>query len=133
MKALVDPNNALTRGLARIRSQYQVPDSFPADVLAAAEAAAKRDPAAHVDRTTWPFVTLDPASSTDLDQACTIERRGGDLLLHYAIADVSWFVDDGDAIDLEAWRRGATQYLPDGKARRYPPLLSGGAGRVPAA
>src|SRR4030095_11516336 len=104
MKALVDPNNALPRGLARIRSQYQVPDSFPADVLAAADVAAKRVPAEHVDRTAWPFVTLDPASSTDLDQAFTLERRGGAVLLHSAIADVSWFVDDGDAIDLEAWR-----------------------------
>lgn len=127
MKTLVDPNNALASGLAVIRTQYQVPEAFPADVLAAAEAAAKRTPTAHVDRTDWPFVTLDPASSTDLDQAFTIERSGGDLLLHYAIADVAWFVDDGGAIDAEAWRRGATQYLPDGKAGLYPPALGEGA------
>ena len=126
MKALVDPNNALGRGLARIRSQFQVPASFPAEVLAAADAAAKRAPTQHVDRTDWPFVTLDPAPSTDLDQAFTIERSGSDLLLRYAIADVAWFVSDGDPIDLEAWRRGATQYLPDGKAGLYPPVLSEG-------
>ena len=36
-----------------------------------------------------PFVTLDPAASTDLDQAFTIERAGADLLLRYAIADVA--------------------------------------------
>lgn len=36
------------------------------------------------------FVTLDPAPSTDLDQAFAIERRGTDLLLHHAIADVAW-------------------------------------------
>jgi exoribonuclease R len=45
---------------------------------------------------------------------------GADLLLHYAIADVAWFVDDGGAIDAEAWRRGTTFYLPDGKAGLYP-------------
>jgi exoribonuclease R len=72
-------------------------------------------------------VTLDPAASTDLDQAFTIEQRGADLLLHYAIADVAWFVDDGDVIDAEAWRRGTTFYLPDGKAGLYPPSLSEGA------
>ena len=127
MKTLIDPNNALASGLAAIRAQYQVPDSFPAYVQAAAEDAAKRAPTAHADRTDWPFVTLDPATSTDLDQAFTIERSGADLLLHYAIADVAWFVDDGGVIDAEAWRRGATQYLPDGKAGLYPPVLSEGA------
>ena len=132
MKALVDPTNALATGLAAIRKQYQVPVDFPPDVLAAADAAAKRAPTAHVDRTDMPFVTLDPASSTDLDQAFTIDRAGSDLLLHYAIADVAWFVDDGDAIDVEAWKRGATQYLPDGKAGLYPAILSdGGASLLP--
>ena len=127
MKALVDPDNALGEGLATIRTQFQVPASFPAEVLAAADAAAKRAPTAHVDRTAWPFVTLDPASSTDLDQAFTIDRSGDDLLLRYAIADVAWFVDDGGVIDAEAWRRGTTLYLPDGKAGLYPPVLSEGA------
>jgi exoribonuclease R len=80
-----------------------------------------------VDRTDWPFVTLDPASSTDLDQAFHIELAGDDVLLHYAIADVDWFVDQGDPLDLEAWERGATQYLPDGRAGLYPPVLAEGA------
>jgi exoribonuclease R len=127
MKAIADPSNALGRGLAAIRQQFQIPEGFPDAVLATAEAAAKRVPRQHVDRTARRFVTLDPASSTDLDQAFTIERSGTDLLLHYAIADVAWFVEDGDPIDQEAWRRGTTQYLPDGKAGLYPPVLSEGA------
>lgn len=127
MKAIADPENALGRGLASIRGQFQVPETFPAPVLAAAEQASRRVPTQHVDRTSWPFVTLDPASSTDLDQAFTLERSGADLLLQYAIADVAWFVEDGDSIDREAWRRGTTQYLPDGKAGLYPPVLSEGA------
>lgn len=127
MKALADPTNALSRGLATIRSQFKLPDAFPADVVASANVAALRAPTEHVDRTTLPFVTLDPASSTDLDQAFIIERSGNDLLLHYAIADVAWFVDDGGVIDAEAWHRGSTLYLPDGKAGLYPPVLSEGA------
>ena len=89
MKTLVDPTHALARGLRAIRTQYQVPESFPPAVLAAAETAARRAPTEHVDRTAEPFVTLDPASSTDLDQAFSIQPAGDDLLLHYAIADVA--------------------------------------------
>ena len=127
MKTLVDAADALTHGLAAIRTEFQVPGGFPSEVLRAANIAAARIPSVHADRTDLPFVTLDPASSTDLDQAFCIEASGADLLLRYAIADVAWFVDDGDPIDAEAWRRGETLYLPDGKAGVYPPVLSEGA------
>ena len=127
MKTLVDPAHALARGLLAIRTQYQVPDMFPPEALAAAETAARRVPTEHVDRTAESFVTLDPASSTDLDQAFSVQVAGGDILLRYAIADVAWFVGDGDPLDTEAWRRGETLYLPDGKAPLYPPVLSQGA------
>lgn len=124
MKTLRDPQNLLAEGLAAIRAQYGVPQGFPPAVLAAAESAAARTPVEHADRTALPFVTLDPASSTDLDQAFAIERAGSDLVLRYAIADVAWFVRDGDPLDVEAWQRGTTTYLPDGKASLYPPVLS---------
>lgn len=128
MKAIHDPTGALASGLAAIRQQFQVPQGFPREVLAAAELAALKSPGAeHEDRTGQPFVTLDPASSTDLDQAFHIEEAGNDLLLHYAIADVAWFVADGDPLDVEAWKRGETLYLPDGKAGLYPPALAEGA------
>ena len=124
MKTLIDPADALGPGLARVREEFQVPAGFPPAVLAAAEIAAQRTPTEHVDRTDRAFVTLDPATSIDLDQAFAVEPAGADLLLHYAIADVAWFVRDGDALDVEAWRRGETLYLPDGKAPLYPPQLS---------
>jgi len=123
MKVLADSSHALADGLAVIRKQFKVPEGFPPEVLAAAQEASGRAPARHADRTDLPFVTLDPATSTDLDQAFTIEKSGGDLLLRYAIADVAWFVEDGDAIDQEAWKRGETLYLPDGRAPLYPPVL----------
>ncbi len=126
-RALLDRDAALAGGLAAIRAEFTVPASFPRDVLAAAEVAARRTPDAHRDRTAMPFVTLDPATATDLDQAFAIEASGGDLLLHYAIADIGWFVADGDTVDHEAWTRGETLYLPDGKAGLYPPVLAEGA------
>jgi VacB/RNase II family 3'-5' exoribonuclease len=124
VKTLFDPQHALADGLLAIRSEFQVPEAFPANVLAAAAEAVLRKPTDHVDRTQLPFVTLDPARSTDLDQAFVIERNGNDLLLRYAIADVAWFVDDGGLIDTEAWTRGTTIYVPDGKSSLYPAILS---------
>ncbi len=124
---LRDPDCLLAEGLATLRTQFQVPASFPAEVLAAAEAAARRAPSEHADWTARPFVTLDPAESTDLDQAFAIEPAGADWLLHYAIADVGWFVAPGDPLDAEAWARGVTTYLPGGKAGLYPPVLAEGA------
>ena len=121
-------DRALDAGLERVREQLHVPAGFPPDVaLAAVEAARRRPGGEHVDRTDRPFVTLDPAASTDLDQAFALELAGGDVILHYAIADVGFFVRPGDPLDEEAWRRGLTLYLPDERARLYPAALSEGA------
>ena len=127
MRIRADLTDELVEGLVEIRRQFKVPGEFSAPILQAADEAAARVPGGHIDRTDWPFVTLDPASSTDLDQAFHIELAGDDVMLHYAIADVAWFVDDGDPLDNEAWLRGATEYLPDGKAGLYPPRLAEGA------
>jgi exoribonuclease R len=127
LRTVADPQCVLAEGLAAIRTQFQLPADFPPAARAEAEVAVRRTPDQHADRTALPFVTLDPATSRDLDQAFAIEAAGSDLLLHYAIADVGWFVPDGGAMDAEAWIRGTTQYLPDGKAPLYPPALSEGA------
>lgn len=127
MKAIYDPARALGEGLAAIRVQFQLPSGFPPEIEAAAAAAARQPLTHHVDRTAIPFVTLDPASSTDLDQAFAIEQSSSDLILRYAIADVGWFVEDGGLVDVEAWQRGETIYLPDGKVSLYPAILGEGA------
>ncbi|MDV3257606.1 MAG: RNB domain-containing ribonuclease [Sphingomonas sp.] len=127
MRTIRDPDCFLRQGLEEIRTQFKLPSAMPAAARNEAAAAARRDIGDHVDRTAMAFVTLDPSSSTDLDQAFAIEPAGGDMLLHYAIADVGWFVPDGGAMDAEAWQRGTSQYLPDGKVPLYPPVLSEGA------
>src|SRR5262249_10314906 len=114
-------------GLATLRERYHVPAAFPPQVEAAAQGAAARAPTEHADRRDRPFVTLDPATSTDLDQAFALEASGRDLLLHYATAHLGRFAERRDPVDQEAWRGGRTLYLPDGKARLYPASLSEGA------
>ena len=127
MKAISDRSGALDAGLAAIREQFHLPAAFPPVVEAEARAAIGRPLSGHVDRTSWSFVTLDPASSTDLDQAFAIGRSASDLYLFYAIADVGAFIAPGGALDRESWERGVTLYLPDGKVNLYPPSLSEGA------
>jgi VacB/RNase II family 3'-5' exoribonuclease len=122
-----DRQGALSRGLAQIRAQFRVPEGFSEALTSAASGDASARISGHADWTKKRFVTLDPARSTDLDQAFAIERDATDIILEYAIADVGAFVSEGDAIDVEAWARGTTIYLPDGKAPLYPPQLSEGA------
>lgn len=127
MRTITDRNCLLGEGLSLIRQQFQLPTAYPADAEAEAAEAARRSFDGHADATSLPFVTLDPATSRDLDQAFAIEGAGSDMLLHYAIADVGWFVVPGGAIDREAWARGTSYYLPDGKVPLYPAVLSEGA------
>lgn len=126
MRAIRDPEGLLASALAGFADRFDLPTGFPPDVIEDANRAAAQRPdsASHVDRQDLPFVTLDPASSTDLDQAFYVEREGSDIVLHYAIADVGWFVRPGSALDQEAWRRGVTIYLPGSRIALYPPALS---------
>ncbi|HZA03030.1 MAG TPA: RNB domain-containing ribonuclease [Propionibacteriaceae bacterium] len=117
----------LAAGLAAIRTELEVPEEFPPDVVAAAERAAAAPRLPEVDRTDLEFITIDPAGSRDLDQAVHITRDGSGFVISYAIADVAAFVTPGDPVDLEAHRRGMTLYAPNCRAPLHPPALSEGA------
>ena len=124
----------LDAGLAAVRLANAVPESFPADALAEASAVIDRgfDRSGRLALTEVAFATLDPASSTDLDQAFALSKEGDCFVLQYAIADVGAFVARGSALEAEAWRRASTLYLPDAKVPQYPASLSeGGASLLP--
>jgi exoribonuclease R len=125
------PNGAsaeIEAAFTELRRQLEVTLGFGDDVLADAEHAARAPrEAPDGDKTSIPFVTIDPPTSKDLDQAVHIERRGSGYRVRYAIADVASFVTPGGPMDVEAHRRGETLYAPDEKARLYPPQLSEGA------
>lgn len=104
-----------------------MPETFPAEVLAEAERAAGEPRLPETDLTDVPFVTIDPPSSLDLDQAMHLERLGEGFRVRYAIADVAAFVEPGGVVDAEAHRRGETAYSPDVRSPLYPPVLSEGA------
>ncbi|WLQ48024.1 RNB domain-containing ribonuclease [Streptomyces poriferorum] len=118
----------LRAALHALRTELGLPDGFPADVLAeAADAARNPVVPGHEDATDLPFLTIDPPTSTDLDQAMHLERRPHGYRVHYAIADVAAFVRPGGALDTEAHHRVTTLYFPDGKVPLHPESLSEGA------
>ena len=111
--------------LAALRSELDVPAAFPPGVEDEAARAAKSwTPDGRRDATDLGLVTLDPAGSTDLDQAFLLERTPTGMRLTYAIADVAAFLTPAGAIDREAHQRGETLYLPDGRIPLHPPVLS---------
>lgn len=110
-----------------LRRELKLPGEFPAEAAAEAEAAARSTPSG-ADRRDVPFVTVDPATSRDLDQAMHLSRRdGGGFRVHYAIADVASFVRPGGPLEAETWARGQTIYLPDARIPLHPAVLSEGA------
>ena len=122
--ALLEQADLLARFDA-IRARAGVPADFSPEVLA--EAAGVTPQPSDADLTDIPFVTIDPAGATDLDQAMHLARRPGGYHVDYAIADVPAFVAPGGAIDAEARKRGQTLYAPDRRTPLHPPGLSEGA------
>ncbi|WP_069885555.1 RNB domain-containing ribonuclease [Streptomyces luteocolor] len=115
--------------LRELRTRLDVPDAFPADVLAEAERAAAAPRLPSHDATDIPFFTIDPPTSVDLDQAMHLSRRadGQGFRVRYAIADVAAYVTPGGPLDAEAHRRVTTLYFPDEKVPLHPTALSEGA------
>ncbi|GAA1976430.1 RNB domain-containing ribonuclease [Nocardioides panacihumi] len=117
----------LRNGISKIQQELGVSEDFPPAVEAAAQAAAANPRLPDLDRTDLPFVTIDPASSMDLDQALHLERSGDGYTVRYAIADVAAFVEPGDPVDVEAHQRGESLYGADSKIPLHPKVLSEGA------
>ncbi|HDL7646673.1 TPA: exoribonuclease II [Yersinia enterocolitica] len=65
------------------------------------------------DLTALNFVTIDSASTEDMDDALHVQDNGdGSLLLTIAIADPTAYVDENSELDLIARKRAFTNYLP---------------------
>ena len=107
--------------------KYGVPHVFSDATLAQARSLPDRvmpkDRLNRVDLTDVPLVTIDGEDARDFDDAvfaepCRVGRGKGWRLL-VAIADVSHYVDNGSAIDVDAYDRATSVYFP----RRVIPML----------
>ncbi|WP_246019760.1 ribonuclease R [Bacilliculturomica massiliensis] len=116
--------------LALIRSRQLTPE-FPQSVTAEAEAVPRQvEDGALVGRRDLrqkTIITIDGADSKDFDDAVSVERlENGNYLLGVHIADVTHYVREGSALDLEALKRGNSVYLIDQVIPMLPKALSNG-------
>ncbi|MFD4353734.1 RNB domain-containing ribonuclease [Nocardia sp. NPDC058518] len=109
-----------------IRSEFGLASEYPSEAVSEARDAVDAFAGTRVDRTDIEFVTIDPPSALDLDQALHIERTPTGFTLHYAIADLGAVIVPGSALAAEAEVRGQTFYLPDGNVPLHPTVLSEG-------
>lgn len=78
-----------------------------------------------VDLTHLHFVTIDSASTEDMDDALYIEKTAeGNLKLYIAIADPTSYIKEGSELDKLALARSFTNYLPGFNIPMLPRQLS---------
>jgi ribonuclease R len=110
---------------------YNIPDEFPPAVLEQAGNRPK-DPTpadwkGREDLRDRIVITVDGESARDFDDAISIEKLPNGLFrLGVHIADVAHYVEEGSALDLEAYRRGTSVYYPDRAIPMLPEALSNG-------
>ncbi len=110
---------------------HDIPHTWPqelldeiADLQPDVDAAAKQG---RIDLTELPLVTIDGEDARDFDDAvyCKPQANGG-WRLWVAIADVSYYVRPGTALDDEAIKRGNSVYFPNQVIPMLPEVLSNG-------
>jgi ribonuclease R len=103
--------------------KHQLPFEFSAEATRLAQrmpkAVREADAAGREDLRHLPFVTIDGETAKDFDDAVYCEANAKGFRLWVAIADVSHYVHDGDALDQDARERGNSVYFP----RRVIPML----------
>jgi ribonuclease R len=129
MQVIGDPDDPRTE-VRKVILCADIPDEFAEDTLAAAarvpaEVRAE-DGVDRVDLRDREFVTIDPETARDHDDAVCVEQRGEGFRLWVAIADVANYVGAGSALDREARSRGTSVYLPDRAIPMLPEPLSAG-------
>lgn len=109
---------------------YELPVDFPERVMNQVENVSNEvtgaDMAGRMDLRTWQTVTIDGEDAKDLDDAITITKDGELYKLGVHIADVTNYVQERSALDVEALKRGTSVYLVDRVIPMLPHKLSNG-------
>lgn len=107
--------------------KYGIPHIFDHDTLGSVQDAADLpvEETAREDLRHLPIIAIDPADARDHDDAIWAEPDGsGGFHAIVAIADVSFYVRPGSAVDREARKRGNSAYFPDRVVPMLPEVLS---------
>jgi ribonuclease R len=112
--------------------KYELPESFPEDVMEEAEKSPDTIDASELEgrrdlRDVRGMVTIDGEDAKDLDDAVQVEQlANGNVLLRVSIADVGYYVPENSKLDQEAYNRGCSVYLVDRVIPMLPRRLSNG-------
>lgn len=111
--------------------KFGIPDAHSPAAVSEAEAlgtaVAPADISSRRDFRHLPTVTIDGEHARDFDDAITIERlANGHFWLGVHIADVSHYVQEGSALDCEAYERSTSVYFPERAVHMFPSALSTG-------
>ena len=109
---------------------YDLPMDFSEKIMHQVENVAKEvttaDMAGRMDLRDWMMVTIDGEDAKDLDDAVSLFMDGENYVLGVHIADVSNYVQEHSALDVEALKRGTSVYLVDRVVPMLPKALSNG-------
>ena len=108
-------------------AKHGIPHVFPRETISEAERAVDLplSPDHREDLRDVPIVAIDPADARDHDDAIWAKPDGkGGFRAIIAIADVSYYVRPGGALDREARKRGNSVYFPDRVVPMLPEVLS---------
>lgn len=110
--------------------KHNLPYEFSAEAVNLAESYPKLVQAAdyknRIDCREMPLITIDGETARDFDDAVYAEPQGKGWRLVVAIADVSFYVKPGDALDKGAFDRGNSVYFPRRVIPMLPEALSNG-------
>ena len=122
-------NDPGTDILSIVRS-YELPVEFSEKIMHQVENVAKEvseaDMAGRMDLRDVVMVTIDGEDAKDLDDAVSLKMDGENYVLGVHIADVTNYVQERSALDVEALKRGTSVYLVDRVIPMLPHALSNG-------
>jgi len=111
--------------------KHNIPDVHGADAVEEARriggSVRERDIRGRTDFRPQQTVTIDGEHARDFDDAITIDKLpSGNFRLGVHIADVSHYVEEGSALDAEAYERGTSVYFPERAVHMFPSELATG-------
>ena len=130
VREVVHDTGALNTFIVKAVLEHELPNVWPDAVKRSVKSIPDKVAAAErkgrVDLRQLPLVTIDGEDAKDFDDAVYCEKEGDKFHLYVAIADVSYYVRSGSAIDAEAHERTTSIYFPFYVIPMLPEELSNG-------
>ena len=130
-KVVAIVGNPMSEGAVSLIALHnlEIPYRFPSEVIRAADTAKLVAIKSRQDWRDLPFITIDPASAKDHDDAVfaapdTDKNNKDGHVVYVAIADVAAYISPGSILDKEAYLRGNSVYFPDRVVPMLPEKIS---------